>query len=264
MGEAVEIGVRYCGGCNPRYDRVALINRLAKLLPEFRFVVAQQAKSYFAVLLVCGCPNRCVSMTGLTVPPERLLNIGGWEDLLSIREKLLQLLDTPEVRRLDRDGVIGLLPHRPPMLLVDEAPKLVPGVEAEARLSVSEKLPCFDGHFPQMPVLPGIYLLEAMAQTADLLLLSLPCYEGHTPLFMGVRQAHFRARVLPGDRLDLHAALVQERRELGYALCRCQVFREEELVADAQIQLSMQAPERRPEGGLRPTPVSSGRRSGES
>ena len=128
------------------------------------------------------------------------------------------------------------------MLLVDRASRVAPGVEAAAQFAVDRELPCFAGHFPGDPVLPGIYLLECMAQTADLLLLSLPCYAGYTPLFMGVRKAHFRAKVLPGDQLDIHASLLEERRELGYALCRGQILRGDTLVADAELQLSMQPP----------------------
>lgn len=240
MPERVEIGVRYCGGCNPRYDRVAVVKRLAALLPDCAFVTAERGKPYPAVLVVYGCPSRCTSVEGLTVPADRLIPLGGWEDLLPARDALKKALDGPQVQALDRDGVMALLPHRPPMLLVDSAPRVAPGVEAAAQFAVDRDLPCFAGHFPGEPVLPGIYLLECMAQTADLLLLSLPCYAGYTPLFMGVRKAHFRAKVLPGDSLDIHASLLEERRELGYALCRGQIFRGETLVADAELQLSMQ------------------------
>ena len=242
MPERLEIGVRYCGGCNSRYDRVAVVKRLAALLPDCDFVTAEAGKPYGAVLVVCGCPSRCASVEGLTVPAERLLYLGGWEDLLPIRDALKKALDGPRVQTLDRDGVMALLPHRPPMLLVDRASRVAPGVEAAAQFAVDRELPCFAGHFPGDPVLPGIYLLECMAQTADLLLLSLPCYAGYTPLFMGVRKAYFRAKVLPGDQLDIHASLLEERRELGYAMCRGQILRGDTLVADAELQLSMQPP----------------------
>ena len=242
MPERLEIGVRYCGGCNSRYDRVAVVKRLAALLPDCDFVTAEAGKPYGAVLVVCGCPSRCASVEGLTVPAERLLYLGGWEDLLPIRDALKKALDGPRVQTLDRDGVMALLPHRPPMLLVDRASRVAPGVEAAAQFAVDRELPCFAGHFPGDPVLPGIYLLECMAPAAALLPLSLPCYAGYTPLFMGVRKAHFRAKVLPGDQLDIHASLLEERRELGYALCRGQILRGDTLVADAELQLSMQPP----------------------
>lgn len=239
MCEAAEIGVRYCGGCNSHYDRVALVSRLAEQLPEYRFTVAQPAKRYAAALLVCGCPSRCVGTAGLVVPQERIFYVGGWDDLQPTREALLRL-DAQEVKTLDRAGVMALLPYRPPILLVDEVSRLVPGVEAEARFSVPSDLPWLGGHVSSAPVLPESCLLEAMAQTAMLLLCTLPDSKGAVPRFKGVRQAHFHGQAGPGDCLELHASLAEECREQGYTLYCCQVFWGEALMADAEIQLSLQ------------------------
>lgn len=240
MPEPIWIGVRYCGGCNPRYDRVAVVNRLAALLPECRFTAAQSGTDYTAVLAVYGCPCRCAGTQELAVPGDRFLCICGWEDMLPVRDRLKQLLTAPPAQALCREELLALLPHRPPMLLLDEVSRLTPGVEAAASFRADQSLPCFAGHFPGAPVLPGIYLLEMMAQTAGVMLLSLPCYAGRIPLFMGVRQAHFRSKVLPGDQLTIRASLVEERRALGYALCQGQVLCGDTLAADAQIQLSIQ------------------------
>lgn len=98
MGEAVEIGVRYCGGCNPRYDRVALVESLVRLLPEHHFTSARQAEPYSAVLVVCGCTSRCASVTGLQVPPGGLLYVCGWEDLPSVQDTLQRLSDAPHAQ----------------------------------------------------------------------------------------------------------------------------------------------------------------------
>ena len=87
----MEIGVRYCGGCNPRYDRVALVRRLAEELPEHRFTVAEGGRDYAAVLMVCGCLSRCASLTGLTVSPEKRIYICAQDGLDSAKEALKAL-----------------------------------------------------------------------------------------------------------------------------------------------------------------------------
>ena len=71
MGDKQRIGVRYCGGCNPRYDRVAVVNKLASLLPQAELVPAQAGAAYAGALVVCGCPSRCAGGDGLAVPPGR-------------------------------------------------------------------------------------------------------------------------------------------------------------------------------------------------
>lgn len=98
MGESVEIGVRYCGGCNPRYDRVALVECLVRLLPEHHFTAARQEESYSAVLVVCGCTSRCASVTGLQPSPGDLIYVGGWEDLPSVQDTLQQLSDALHIQ----------------------------------------------------------------------------------------------------------------------------------------------------------------------
>lgn len=88
MADRIQIGVRYCGGCNPRYDRVAAVQRLRELLPEAE--LAPAAPGQRAALVVCGCPARCAGVDGLTGP---LLYITGPEDVMSAAEKLARLLE---------------------------------------------------------------------------------------------------------------------------------------------------------------------------
>ena len=71
MADKRQIGVRYCGGCNPRYDRVALVKRIGGFFPEAEFVTAQAGVKYPAVLVVCGCPSRCANVSDLAVPAGR-------------------------------------------------------------------------------------------------------------------------------------------------------------------------------------------------
>ncbi len=230
--------MRYCGGCNPRYDRVAVVKRLEDMHPHLSFVTVSPGESYAAVLVVSGCPARCAKTEDLPESGLRI-SVNGWDDLLDVKEKLAEAQREPEALALERDGVLALLPHREPILLVDRASRLVPGVEVTAHFYVKADMPALQGHFPGEPVFPGVYTVEAMAQAADLLLLSLERYAGKTPLFMGVEKARFRRPIRPGDTMDIRVHLVQERAEMAVATCAGQVFVAGELMADGEVTLAM-------------------------
>lgn len=238
MADKRQVGVRYCGGCNPRYDRVALVGRLKGFFPDEEFVPARAGEPYPAVLVVCGCPSRCADVSALAVPAAGLIYLGGFEDLLPAREKLKRALQGQQARSLSHEQVLEILPHRPPMLFIDTVGRLIPGVEIQASFFASPDLPVFAGHFPGAPVLPGVYTVEAAAQACDVMMMTTQRYAGKLPLFAGIRQAAFRSRVLPGDTLDIHAALQEERAELGAAVCRAQVFARGELAADMELRLA--------------------------
>ena len=90
MADKVQIGVRYCGGCNPRYDRVALVRRLESFFPEVEVVAAQPGKAYPAVLVACGCTARCADLSGLEA--DRTVMVSAPEDV----ERARALLGRPE------------------------------------------------------------------------------------------------------------------------------------------------------------------------
>ena len=238
MADKAQVGVRYCGGCNPRYDRVALVRRIGDFFPEAEFVTAQPGVKYQAVLVVCGCLARCADVSDLAVPAGRQICLSGWEDLLPAKEKLTEALKGQEVRRLSHEEVLGILPHRPPMLFIDEVSRLVPGEDVTATFLAHPELPCFAGHFPEQPVLPGIYTIEAAAQAADIMMMTTGRYAGKLPLFMGVRDASFRQKILPGDTLEIHASLLEEKAERGIAVCRGQVLVNGVLAADLELRLA--------------------------
>jgi 3-hydroxyacyl-[acyl-carrier-protein] dehydratase len=107
---------------------------------------------------------------------------------------------------LDIEAIQKLLPHRPPFLLVDRVVALEPGKRIVALKSVTMNEPFFPGHFPGHPVMPGVLILEAMAQAAALLAMkSLPPADAERKLtyLMGIDGARFRRPVVPGDRLEL-------------------------------------------------------------
>lgn len=241
MADRKQVGIRYCGGCNSRYDRVAVVERLKRFFPEADFVSAQSGTAYPAVLVVCGCASRCADVSGLLVPADGLIAVNGFEDLLPAREALERALQDQEERALSHEQVLDVLPHRPPMLLIDTVSRLVPGVEIMASFCVEPDLPVFAGHFPGRPVLPGVYAVEAAAQAADILMMTTRRYAGMLPLFAEIRQARFRRKILPGDVMDIHASLVRERAEVGMATCLGQIFVQGELAADAEIVLAFRS-----------------------
>lgn len=233
------VAVRYCGGCNPRYDRVALVKRLEQFFPGQTFVPAQPGIPYPAVLVACGCSVRCANVADLAVPAARLIYLTGYEDLLDAKARLTQALEQKDAQSLTHQEVCAILPQRPPMLFVDTVSRLVPGAEAIASFYVRADLPAFVGHFPGDPVFPGVYTVEAAAQTADILLLSTDRYAGTSPLFMGIRKANFRRKIVPGDTLEIHASILTDREEMGIATCRGQVFVAGEPAADMELTLAM-------------------------
>ena len=106
---------------------------------------------------------------------------------------------------LDLQAIMRLLPHRYPFLLVDRVVECVPNSHIIAYKNVTINEPFFQGHFPGLPIMPGVLILEAMAQTGGILGISgQENVENKIFLFRGVDGAKFRRQVIPGDRLDLH------------------------------------------------------------
>lgn len=116
---------------------------------------------------------------------------------------------------LDREAVKRIIPHRDPFLLVDGVSELEPGKSAAGWLDVTEEMFWVPGHFPENPVMPGVLLVEAMAQIGAVIILSREDMRGKTAYFGGIRSARFRQKVLPGDRLLLKAKITKQKGPAG-------------------------------------------------
>ena len=116
---------------------------------------------------------------------------------------------------LDSNAIQKIIPHRYPMLLIDRVIELEPGQKATAIRNVTINEEVFNGHFPQNPVLPGALIVESLAQTGAVALLSEPEFAGKTAYFRGIKSAEFRKVVRPGDTLRLEVELEKVRGQVG-------------------------------------------------
>lgn len=108
-----------------------------------------------------------------------------------------------------------IIPHRYPMLLIDRVEELTEGQRIVAKKNVTINEPFFQGHFPHEPVMPGVLIVEAMAQAGAVALLSLPQFKGKTAYFGGIDKAKFRKKVTPGDTLILEVEILKIKANTG-------------------------------------------------
>ncbi|MBS4032765.1 MAG: 3-hydroxyacyl-ACP dehydratase FabZ [Clostridiales bacterium] len=109
----------------------------------------------------------------------------------------------------------SILPHRYPFLLVDKVLEVIPGERARVIKNVTINEPFFQGHFPGYPVMPGVLIVEAMAQAGALAILSMEENKGKLALFTGIDNLRFKRQVVPGDTLTLELEITKMRGPLG-------------------------------------------------
>jgi 3-hydroxyacyl-[acyl-carrier-protein] dehydratase len=143
---------------------------------------------------------------------------------------------TPPPMVMDSLAIQAYLPHRYPFLFVDRIIELEQHKRAVGLKNVTYNEPFFKGHFPEQPIMPGVLILEAMAQVAGVLAFySLGGRRGHIPLFTGIDKAKFRTPVVPGDQLRLELEVTRRRGDRVWAFIgRATV--NGKLVAEAELQ----------------------------
>lgn len=113
------------------------------------------------------------------------------------------------------EEIMDIIPHRYPFLMLDSIEELEPGVRALGRKCVSVNEPYFQGHFPGNPVMPGVLIIEALAQAGAAAILSKPEWKGKTAYFAGIDKARFRRKVVPGDVLMLETTIIKIKGPIG-------------------------------------------------
>ena len=144
-----------------------------------------------------------------------------------------------EAQQLDIQDILRQLPHRYPMLLVDRVLECVPGESIRAIKNVSYNEPFFNGHFPSRPVMPGVLILEALAQSAGVLAYrsaGVVPNEDTKLYFVGIDEARFRRPVVPGDQLLLEAKITRQLRGIWNFDARASVGGE--VAASASIMVA--------------------------
>ncbi len=134
---------------------------------------------------------------------------------------------------LDIRDLLKVLPHRYPFLLIDRVLELEPGKRAVAIKNVSVNEPQFTGHFPERPLMPGVLLVEAMAQVGGLILLATQEHKGKLAVFAGIDHVRFRRMVVPGDQVVISADLIKVRAGIGKVKVSAKV--DGRVVADGEL-----------------------------
>lgn len=139
---------------------------------------------------------------------------------------------------LDINEIKKIIPHRYPFLLVDRVEEMEPGVKAVGYKNVTANEPFFQGHFPEYPVMPGVLLIEALAQVGAVAILSLEENKGKLAFFGGIKNAKFRKQVVPGDVVRLETEIIKCKGPMGVGKAIATV--DGKMAAEAEISFMIQ------------------------
>jgi beta-hydroxyacyl-ACP dehydratase FabZ len=144
-----------------------------------------------------------------------------------------------ETKTIEAKEILHLLPHRYPFLLVDRVLEVEPGQRIVAVKNVTINEPFFTGHFPGEPIMPGVLIIEMMAQAGGLMLLTMEEHRGKLAYLAGIERARFRKPVLPGDTLRAEITMLRGRGGMGWVKATTHVG--EKLVCDAELAFALVA-----------------------
>ena len=133
--------------------------------------------------------------------------------------------------------IMEIIPHRQPFLLIDTIEELEEGKRALGKKCVSYNEPFFGGHFPQEPVMPGVLIVEAMAQVGAVALLCKEEFKGKTAYFGGINSAKFKNKVVPGDVLKLEVEITKQKGPIGVGVGKAYV--DGKLVTQAELTFAI-------------------------
>lgn len=138
---------------------------------------------------------------------------------------------------LDINEIKEILPHRYPFLLVDRIVELEPGKRVVGLKNVTANEEYFNGHFPDHPVMPGVLIIEALAQTGAVGVLAMDEYKGKLALFAGIDKVRFRKQVVPGDQLRLEVEVTKLRGRVGK--CEAKAYVGEDLAVQGELMFAI-------------------------
>lgn len=116
---------------------------------------------------------------------------------------------------LDVKEIMEVIPQRAPFLMIDKVEELIPGKSCTAYKNVCINEPHFNGHFPGNPIMPGVLIVESLAQTGAMAILSLEQNKGKNALFAGIDKMRFKKQVIPGDTLKLEVSIIKQKGPIG-------------------------------------------------
>ena len=134
--------------------------------------------------------------------------------------------------------IMEIIPHRYPFLLIDTIEEIEPGVRAVGKKCVSMNEPYFQGHFPGNPVMPGVLIIEALAQVGAVAMLAQESFKGKTAYFAGIQNARFREKILPGDVLMLETEIIKVKGPIGVGKAMATVNRKKAVEAELTFAIS--------------------------
>jgi 3-hydroxyacyl-[acyl-carrier-protein] dehydratase len=150
-------------------------------------------------------------------------------------------MSTATLETLDINQIKEIVPHRYPFLLVDRVTELVPGKSAKGYKNVTANEEFFNGHFPVKPIMPGVLIIEALAQLGCITILTLESNKGALVLFTGIDSCKFRQMVVPGDKLEMEVELTKIRGPIGRAKACAKV--DGKLVCEGEVSFAVYRPE---------------------